>query len=99
GGDLTVEIASRTQPISDISRDELGQIAVAANEILDSTQGSINGYNRMRGELATLIGTVSANAISAASQQMVATSEDAGRAVSEIARAVTEVAEGAERQV
>ena len=101
GGDLTVEITPRTTPIEVMSRDELGQIAVATNEILDSTHASIDGYNQMRGELATLIGTVSANAstVSAASQQMVATSEDAGRAVSEIARAVTEVAEGAERQV
>jgi methyl-accepting chemotaxis protein len=101
GGDLTVEITARTQPIEVFTRDELGQIAVAANEILHSTKASIDGYNRMRGELATLIGTVSATAstVSAASQQMVATSEDAGRAVGDIVRAVTEVAEGAERQV
>jgi methyl-accepting chemotaxis protein len=101
GGDLTVEIAPSTRPITDISRDELGQIAVAANGIMESSQTSIAGYNRMRASLAELIGTVSANAgtVSAASQQMVATSEDAGRAVSDIVRAVTEVADGAERQV
>jgi methyl-accepting chemotaxis protein len=101
GGDLTVEIAPQTQPIATISRDELGQIAVAANGILESTQASIDGYNRMRGELAALIGTVSANAgtVSAASQQMVASSEDTGRAVGDIVRAVNEVASGAERQV
>ena len=52
GGDLTVEIASDTQPISEISRDELGQIAIAANEIMESTKTSIDGYNRMRAELA-----------------------------------------------
>ncbi|MEA2481835.1 MAG: hypothetical protein QOJ07_3757, partial [Thermoleophilaceae bacterium] len=57
GGDLTVEITARTQPIQQISRDEMGQVAVAANEILESTKTSIDGYNRMRGELATLIGT------------------------------------------
>jgi methyl-accepting chemotaxis protein len=101
GGDLTVEITPRTQPIEQVSRDELGQIAVAANEILESTKASMDGYNRMRSSLATLIGTVSANAgtVSAASQQMVASSEDTGRAVGDIARAVNEVAEGAERQV
>ena len=101
GGDLTVEVASDTQPISEISRDELGQIAIAANEIMVSTKTSIDGYNRMRAELAALIGTVSANAgtVSAASQQMVASSEDTGRAVGDIVRAVNEVASGAERQV
>ena len=100
-GDLTVEIAPRTSPITEMSRDELGQIAVAANGIMEATQASIDGYNRMRGELAALLGTVSANAgtVSAASQQMVASSEDTGRAVGDIVRAVNEVASGAERQV
>jgi methyl-accepting chemotaxis protein len=41
----------------------------------------------------------SATSLSAASHEMVSTSEAAGRAVGEIAHAVTEVAAGAERQV
>ena len=46
GGDLTVEIEPDTRPIEYTSRDELGQIADAANGILESTAESIAGYNR-----------------------------------------------------
>ncbi len=100
-GDLTVEITPVTPPITYVARDELGQIALAANEIRASTIESIQAYNRMRASLAELIGTVAFNAgaVSAASQQMAASSEGTGRSVSEISHAVDDVAQGAERQV
>ncbi len=44
-GDLTVEVTPVTPPITDISRDELGDVAVAVNAIRDSTVGSIAAYN------------------------------------------------------
>ncbi len=101
GGDLTVEIEPDLRPIEYASSDELGQIADAANGILESTAESIAGYSRMRSSLASVIGTVSANAgtVSAASQQMASSSQETGRSVSDIAAAVNDVAQGAERQV
>ncbi len=100
-GDLTVTITPVTEPIHDASRDELGQIAAAANEILFSTRESIEGYNRMRQSLSELIASVSAGAgiVSAASEQIAANSADTGRSVEEIAAAVNDVAIGTERQV
>ncbi|MDA0136887.1 methyl-accepting chemotaxis protein [Solirubrobacter deserti] len=100
-GDLTVEITSVTPPVAHVSRDELGQVAVAVDGVRESTVESIGAYNAMRASLAELIGSVSLNAgtVSAASQQMAATSQDAGRAVGDIAAAVNDVAQGAERQV
>ena len=38
-GDLTVEVTPATPPITDISRDELGEVAVAVNAIRESTAG------------------------------------------------------------
>ncbi len=89
-GDLTVEVTPVTPPITDISRDELGAVAVAVNEIRASTIESIGAYNRMRASLAAVIGTVSANAgtVSAASQQMAASSQETGQSVHDIAAAV-----------
>jgi methyl-accepting chemotaxis protein len=60
-----------------------------------------NALGRMARNLRSLVGSVtdSADALSSASEQMAATSEEAGRAVGEIAAAVTDVAQGAERQV
>ena len=100
-GDLTVAVTPLTPPLTAASRDELGRVATAVDEIRLSTIESIHGYNRMRSSLAEVIGTVAVNAgtVSAASQQMAASSDDTGRSVSEIATAVTDVAHGAERQV
>jgi methyl-accepting chemotaxis protein len=60
-----------------------------------------NAFETMVGNLRGLVGSValSAETLSNSSQQIAATSEDAGRAVGEIAAALTEVASGAERQV
>ncbi|HWT92566.1 MAG TPA: methyl-accepting chemotaxis protein [Solirubrobacteraceae bacterium] len=57
--------------------------------------------SHMRDGLVGLVGQMQENArtLSAASQQMASTSEEAGRAVGEIASAVSDVAQGAERQV
>ena len=60
-----------------------------------------NAFETMVGNLRGLVGSValSAGTLSSSSEQMAATSEDAGRAVGEIAAALTQVASGAERQV
>ncbi|WP_210490996.1 methyl-accepting chemotaxis protein [Patulibacter sp. SYSU D01012] len=99
-GDLTFETVPVTTPIADHPNDELGDIAVAINDIRSKAGASIDAYNRSRDALAGMIGQVSsaAGALSASSSQMESTSEETGRAVAEIAGAVTDVAQGAERQ-
>ena len=100
-GDLTFEVTPVTPLIDEIGGDELGQVALAVNEIRDRTVASVEAYNETRATLATLIGQVQASSstVSSASQQMASTSEETGRAVNEIAQAVSDVATGAERQV
>ena len=100
-GDLTVVVRADVEPIEKISRDEVGEIAVAVNDITAASAAMIDAYNATRASLAELIGDVAAGAgdVSRASQQMSAVTQETGRAVEEIANAVTEVANGAERQV
>src|SRR4051812_20732319 len=100
-GDLTIEVTPVTPPIENPSKDELGRIAAAVNEIRISTVGSVEAYNATREALSDIIGDVSSSAgtVSSASQQMAATSDEAGRAIGEISAAVSDVAQGAERQV
>jgi methyl-accepting chemotaxis protein len=99
--DLTVAVTPSTPPIDRPARDELGDVARAVNAIRDNTAASVVAYNETRAALAEAIGRVASSAtqLSSASDQMAATSEDAGRAVGGIALAVSEVARGAERQV
>jgi methyl-accepting chemotaxis protein len=100
-GDLTRSVTPVTPRIDDPGHDEIGRIAVAVNVIRDNTVTSVEAYNRMREQLAGVLGELSdsATTVSSASQQMASTSSEAGRAVHEIAAAVGDVAQGAERQV
>ncbi|UUY04782.1 methyl-accepting chemotaxis protein [Svornostia abyssi] len=100
-GDLTREVVPTTPPITRISNDEIGDTAQAINALRDNFVGSIHAYNDTRMALSGMIGKVgdAASSLSASSQQMATTSNEAGRAVSEIANAVGEVATGAQRQV
>ncbi len=100
-GDLTRTVTPSTPPLDVRSGDEIGRLATTVNEVLDGTVASIAAYNEMRGNLAGVIGDVSRNAetVASSSRQMAYTSGEAGRAVGEIAGAVSSVALGAERQV
>ncbi|MET0685976.1 MAG: HAMP domain-containing protein, partial [Solirubrobacteraceae bacterium] len=95
-GDLTVSIATRTQPIDDLGSDEIGRVGEAVNAIRESTAGSVDAYNRMRVELLAIVGEMAgaADAVAGASREMAATSDESGRAVGEIAHAIGEIAIG-----
>ena len=99
-GDLTREVRSVTRRVDVTSHDELGELSERFNGMLDKTHSSIDAYNAMRAQLGQLISQVTSNAgsVSAASKQMASTSSEGGRAVDEIAHAVGDVAQGAERQ-
>jgi methyl-accepting chemotaxis protein len=100
-GDLTVEITPGTSNITRLSNDEIGDVAEAVGAIRDNTVAAMDAYNEMRTQLAAIMSELAdtAGTVDTASQEMASTSEEAGRAVGEIAAAVTDVAHGAERQV
>ena len=86
-GDLTVEVVPVTEPIDDGARDQIGEACVTTNALIGKVQGSVASYNTMREQLGVLIGEISGSSrsLSSASQQMASTSDEAGRAVGEIA--------------
>jgi methyl-accepting chemotaxis protein len=100
-GDLTATAATHSTPIEQLSSDEIGQVAGAVNTIRDRTEASTLAFNRMVDGLRELISDVTsaAGTVSASSQQMAGTADEAGRAVGEIASAIGDVAHGAEQQV
>jgi methyl-accepting chemotaxis protein len=100
-GDLTVSAAVATEPITRLPGDELGDIAREVNAVREDTAASVDAYNQSRASLGGLVSDVAdaTRSVSLASQQMASTSGEAGRAVGEIANAMTDVVEGAERQV
>ena len=100
-GDLTRHLDQDLAPIESPTRDEIGELAAAVDQIRERVIASISSFNAMSGQLRSMLSDVaaSAGAVSAASTQMSSTSEEAGRATGEIAQAVGDVAQGAERQV
>jgi methyl-accepting chemotaxis protein len=100
-GDLTRSYEPVTPPIENPSKDEIGQVGTAVNEMRDHVVATLGDYNRTVERLRETIGEVAqtAGSVGSSSDEMAATSEQAGKATGEIAQAVGHVAEGAERQV
>jgi methyl-accepting chemotaxis protein len=99
-GDLTHRYESNTEPIDNPSRDELGQVGTAINNIREKLAGALHSYNRTADKLGQLVNEIaeSATNVSSSSQEMSATSEQVGTATTEIATAITEIATGSMRQ-
>ncbi len=100
-GDLTVKLQATTSPASASSTDELGLIMSQTEHFRSTLLDCYESYNITVANLRSLIGQVTstADSVGAASLQMSANSEEAGRATGEIAQAIGDVAQGAERQV
>jgi methyl-accepting chemotaxis protein len=100
-GDLTVAVSPATEPLGDRGRDEVGQAARTVDAVVDQARASIAAYEQTRAELGALLGGVtrSARGVADASSQMARSSEEAGRAVTEITAAITDLAQGSERQI
>jgi methyl-accepting chemotaxis protein len=100
-GDLTVAVEPRTQTLPVTGKDELARATRALNEVVERTGDSLRAYEETRASLGSMIGEVSRGAelVSSSSGQMAVTAEETGRAIGEIAHAVEDVAQGAERQV
>ena len=90
-----------TEKIGSRARDEIGAASAVVDELIDGARASIAAYETTRANLGAMIGQVSdsARGVSAASEQVATNSEETGRAMAEITRAVGSVAGGAERQV
>jgi methyl-accepting chemotaxis protein len=99
-GDLTVEAQPTTHPITVNRGDELGQMMQTFNEMLSKTHEGLASYDNMRRKLADMLHevTLTSNSVASASQQMAASSGEAGKAVGEITSAISDVSQGAERQ-
>jgi methyl-accepting chemotaxis protein len=100
-GDLTVAARPGTDRIGSRARDEIGAASAVVDELIDGARASIAAYETTRANLGSMIGQVShsARGVSAASEQVATNSEETGRGMAEITRAVGSVAGGAERQV
>ena len=84
-GDLTTTVTPITAPIDAATGEQVGELAEVFNTMLENTKESITNYNSMRVKLAGMINDISTSSesLSAASTQMAATSEEAGRASSQ----------------
>jgi methyl-accepting chemotaxis protein len=100
-GDLTAAAETTTDPLDALPADDIGAVGHAVNEVRADTGGMIDAYNATRSALAGIVGEISygASTVSSSSQQMAATSQEAGQAIGQIAHAVSDVAQGAERQL
>ena len=100
-GDLTISVESEATAIAAEDGENIGHLAEVFNEMLANTQSAVTSYNDMRAKIASMLGEISlsSESLSAASTQMASTSEEAGKAIAEIAHAVGTVASGAEQQV
>jgi methyl-accepting chemotaxis protein len=100
-GDLTVAVSPTAEPLTDAGRDEVGDAARTVDTVIAQAHASIDAYERTRDELGGLLSGVarSADAVSATSQEMAASAEQTGRAVGEITHAISDLAQGSERQI
>src|SRR3954469_5389063 len=100
-GNLTRELAVTTDPIARGSHDEIGDLEEAVEGIRADMATSIERYNAMRVQTASMLRDIASGSevVAQASARMASTSEQASSAVSEIAQAAGDVAHGAEQQV
>ncbi len=100
-GNLTRELAVTTAPIERGSQDEIGDLEEAVEGIRADTATSIDRYNAMREQTASMLRDIAAGSevVAAASERVVVTTEQTSSAVTEIAQAAGNVAHGAEQQV
>ena len=100
-GDLTVHVSAQAEQVGDAAPDEVGTAARVVDSVVEQSHRSIAAYEETRGNLGEILSGVtrSAQKVSRASGEMASTSQESGAAIHEVANAMTEVAQGAERQV
>ena len=100
-GSLTRGLAAATPPLERGTRDELGDVEDAAEQIRARTAASIESYEAMRAGTAALLRdiAVGSESVSRASGAVATTTGEAESAIAEIADSAGSLATGAERQV
>ena len=99
-GNLTQSASVQTQKLTYSSKDEMGELANAFNEMITRLQDMGSGFNKMTGNLRTVIGQVTENAggLNNSSAQLASAAEQAGQATSQIAITIQQVAKGINQQ-
>ncbi|MBK7726903.1 MAG: hypothetical protein IPI33_17295 [Dehalococcoidia bacterium] len=97
GGDLTVSVTASTERVGRYGGDEVGEASRAIDGLIDGFETTTGSYNKMRAELAELIGSVKTNASSIlnASDQLREASDQMAGATGQIASAINEVTRSA----
>jgi methyl-accepting chemotaxis protein len=101
GGDLTRQLHSTTEPITDFPAGEIGLMLRSTEQLRTGLLSCYDAYNRGVTGLQEMIRTVcgTASSLCQSSRAMFTNSEETGRAAEEVALAIGDVAKGSERQV
>jgi len=99
-GDLTRELRITAQPVKVGSRDEIGDMAEAFNQMIGRLQETGGAFSRMTESLREAVGRIAGNAneLASASRQLSSASEQAGSATQQIATTIQQVARGTQEQ-
>jgi methyl-accepting chemotaxis protein len=98
-GDLTVKIATGTEPMTSQAKDEFGQLAQTFNRMLTKLQATIGSFRTSQASLSSLVQEMqqSAAQVDSAAQTLSGTSQQIGAATEEIGATMHEVAQASEQ--
>lgn len=99
-GDLTRKLEIDTQEIKVDSKDEIGQLAHSFNSVIVSLQDTGKAFAEMSSNLRSSLAEVTENAslLATSSSSLAEASEQSGRATSQIAATILQVARGSNSQ-
>jgi methyl-accepting chemotaxis protein len=104
GGDLTVHVATGTQPLDIKSLDEFGAMAQDLNSIIQRLQATIAQYHKAQANMRQMIGHVAqsseavretAQVLRTAAEQSCDAASQSSQAIQQVATAIQQVAKGA----
>jgi methyl-accepting chemotaxis protein len=99
-GDLRQSVTIQAQPLPISSRDEIGDLVQAFNQMISRMQETGNAFAHMIGNLRELIGRVQEGAaqVASGSAQITSTTEQAAQAIQQVAATIQQVAQGSSQQ-
>lgn len=99
-GDLTQSASVQTNQIKFTSTDEMGELALTFNEMIIQLQGMGGAFIEMTHNLSDLVGQVSTNAahLNTASDKLATAAGQAGRATTQMAITIQQIAQGINQQ-
>jgi methyl-accepting chemotaxis protein len=98
-GDLTVKIATGTEPMTSQAKDEFGEVARTFNAMLGQIKATISSFRTSQARLSSLIEEMqqSAAQVDSAAHTLSGTSQQIGSATEEIGATMHEVAQASEQ--